>query len=145
LTPRPAGWADRLAALIRERRRAPFVWGQHDCCLWAADAVLAIRGFDLAADYRGTYSTAAGALRALRARGHRLPVDAADAALGERRIAAMAKIGDVVAWTPPGEGGRMGPALGVCYGARSLFVGTSAGQAGLVTLDTSLVEHSYLG
>ena len=59
-------WHARLIALIEERKPAPFVWGVNDCCLWPADAVLAMTGHDLAADLRGTYSTARGAASVLR-------------------------------------------------------------------------------
>ncbi len=54
-------WQPRLAALIAQRMQAPLVWGQHDCCLFAADAVLAVTGVDVAVGLRGSYSTAAGA------------------------------------------------------------------------------------
>lgn len=60
------GWHARLIALIEARKTAPFAWGSNDCCLWAADAVLAMTGTDPAADLRGTYSTARGAASALR-------------------------------------------------------------------------------
>lgn len=33
----------------------PFVWGECDCALFGADWVLARRGFDPAAGFRGTY------------------------------------------------------------------------------------------
>jgi hypothetical protein len=41
---------------------APFKYGAHDCSLFAADAILAISGVDVATEYRGLYSTAAEAL-----------------------------------------------------------------------------------
>jgi hypothetical protein len=62
-------WPTRLADVVARAHRTPFAWGSHDCCLWAADAGLAITGRDFAAELRGTYSTAAGAWRALRAVG----------------------------------------------------------------------------
>ena len=49
-------------ALIAERRLMPFARGTNDCCMFAADAVLAMTGRDLAADWRGTYSDDRGAL-----------------------------------------------------------------------------------
>lgn len=68
-THRPPGWEARLSALVAQRHRCGFAIGVHDCCLWAADAVLAIMGVDLARDIRGTYHDAAGAARVLRAIG----------------------------------------------------------------------------
>lgn len=67
LTKRP-DWRVHLDALVFERLRVPFAWGHHDCVLFAADAVLATTGVDLAADVR-QYSTARQALRMIRARG----------------------------------------------------------------------------
>lgn len=61
----PCAWRASLDALVAQRMSAPFEWGVQDCCLWAADAVLATTGIDHAADVRGTYSDAAGALRIL--------------------------------------------------------------------------------
>jgi len=58
-----------LSQYLRERIAAPFVWGQNDCILFAADAVMAMTGTDLAADYRGTYSDEAGAAALLESLG----------------------------------------------------------------------------
>lgn len=44
-------------ALVDARMRQPFVWGQHDCVLFAADAVAALTGRDHAVAVRGTYHT----------------------------------------------------------------------------------------
>jgi len=62
LRPRLPDWPERLAELIEARRHVPFAWGSNDCCLFAADAVLACTGEDPAADWRGRYSTEAEAL-----------------------------------------------------------------------------------
>ena len=64
-TQRLPDWQTRLAALMASRRTTPFAWGGQDCCLFAADAVLAVTGHDPAADLRGTYTTATDALRVL--------------------------------------------------------------------------------
>lgn len=67
-------WPSRLQALMAQAQLRPFTWGSHDCCLWAADAVLACTGVDMAVPWRGTYATeteaaalldALGGLRAL--------------------------------------------------------------------------------
>ena len=44
------------------RRSAPFKWGENDCALFAADGIEAITGVDIAQEFRGTYTTEAGAL-----------------------------------------------------------------------------------
>jgi hypothetical protein len=43
----------------------PFEWGARDCCLWAADAVRALTGIDIAEEYRGKYNTELQAYRLL--------------------------------------------------------------------------------
>lgn len=62
----------RLADLARHQRvgnTSPFVFGQMDCSMWAAAWVQQQTGVDLAADWRGTYSTRAEYLRMLSADG----------------------------------------------------------------------------
>jgi hypothetical protein len=54
-------WPDRLAAHIASAREAEFRWGSFDCALFAAGAIHAMTGVDLAADFRGKYSDEAGA------------------------------------------------------------------------------------
>lgn len=50
-------WKTKLAEFIEARKRDPFVWGVSDCCLFSADAVKEIAGFDFAAWFRGKYDT----------------------------------------------------------------------------------------
>lgn len=61
-------WPERLAAQIHARMKEPFVWGQHDCCLFAMDCVKAMTGEDLAAPFRG-YADQKQALRMLKKHG----------------------------------------------------------------------------
>lgn len=44
----------------------PFSWGEHDCCLFAADCVMAVCDFDPCLKIRGRYHSKAGALRVLK-------------------------------------------------------------------------------
>ena len=44
----------------------PFAWGSNDCALFAADAILANTGTDIADDFRGKYTTQLGALKTIR-------------------------------------------------------------------------------
>jgi hypothetical protein len=55
-----------LHQFLLERRKTPFKWGEHDCCLFAADAIQAITGVDIASDFRGRYSDQASALDAIK-------------------------------------------------------------------------------
>lgn len=59
-------WQARLIALIEQRKTHRFEWGVQDCCLWPADAVLAMTGVDHAANLRGTYSSSRGGGSVLR-------------------------------------------------------------------------------
>lgn len=63
--PRLPDWPARLSALVATAHRTPWAWGTRDCCLWAADAALALTGVDHASDLRGTYCDEAGAMRVL--------------------------------------------------------------------------------
>lgn len=44
----------------------PFAWGSFDCALSAAAGIEAITGVDVAADFRGKYTTEAGALATIK-------------------------------------------------------------------------------
>lgn len=55
-------WEQRLAAEIDAARNRAFQWGEHDCCMWVANVVLAMTGTDLALKWRGRYSDEAGAM-----------------------------------------------------------------------------------
>jgi len=48
-------WPERLHALVEQRLQVPFRWGSNDCVMFAADAVQALTGVDLAGRLRGQY------------------------------------------------------------------------------------------
>lgn len=50
-------WERVLDKLFQANRSRPFAWGTWDCGIFAADAIQAMTGVDLAESYRGTYST----------------------------------------------------------------------------------------
>lgn len=62
-------WDRRMAAEIERQHSMPFAYGTHDCCIFAADVVRAMTGFDPADGIRATYSSAAEAARILRRAG----------------------------------------------------------------------------
>ena len=86
-------WQIALEALLKTRWSAPFTWGQQDCCLFAADCVLAVTGSDPAEDVRGAYSTEAGAARLLRQHGGAAKL--AEERLGEEIAPLFMQVGDV--------------------------------------------------
>lgn len=125
-------WQPRLAALVSQRMRMPVVWGVHDCCLFAADALQAVTGVDVAADLRGTYSTQAEADAVLLAHGGLVEL-------------CIARAGPVVptALAQPGDVGLalLGKvrALAVCGGAHFL----APGPLGLVPLPRAQVLRAW--
>lgn len=129
LTVRLDGWDARLWAVVEAARDRPFAWGVHDCATWVADVRCALTGQDAAAAWRGSYSTARGAWRALRRRGHEGLEEAVCAVLGSCLASPLAaQRGDIVA---AGAAGNAHPlALGVCMGVQSAFLG----KRGLVWL-----------
>jgi hypothetical protein len=136
-------WMDRLSECVRGRMAMEPAWGTNDCMVWAADCVLAQTGVDDLAAYRGRYKTARGALRALQQIDKvKLPIELMDRLWGPRVHISQARHGDLVV-TTLGEPFDMGPTIGLCYGRRSLFVGTDEHEDGLVRLDTLTLEHCY--
>lgn len=111
------GAAEALGRLLAQRQRAPFAWGVHDCCLWAADAVRAQVGIDPAAALRGRYATALQARRVILAAGGSLR-GIASAALGEPlRSPMLACAGDVgLTLGPAATEDEDRAALAVCLG-----------------------------
>lgn len=105
-------WQIRFAAFVAERTAAPFAWGSNDCCLFAADAVLALTGVDRAQALRG-YASAEEAAR-LVARLGGLRQIATDA-LGPALPPLMAGVGDVVLVLNEGR-----EILAVCNGTTAL-------------------------
>jgi len=112
-------WQLRLSALARERAGQKFEWGTNDCCLFAADAVLAMTGIDHAEAFRG-YDSAAGALRHIEAGGGLQAI--ATAALGSPVGPMLASVGDVVLMMNDGR-----EVLAICNGTTAI----SPGEDGL--------------
>jgi hypothetical protein len=87
---------------LSERADMPFEWGSNDCALFAADAILANTGTDVADDFRGKYTTQLGALKTIReVTGGTTIADAAaycanKYGLFEHEFPLMAKRGDLV-------------------------------------------------
>jgi len=126
-------WPSRFAALVESVRLRPFAWGSHDCCTWAAAAVEACTGVDLAAPWRGTYTDEAGAAALVLELGG-LPKVAALAGPQLRAIA-LATTGDVglVRW-PDGV---------VSLGVHGGYGWLCAGDQGLVHLELDAARAAW--
>ena len=58
-------WHNRLTTVLKAATQRSFLWGEHDCCLFAAECAEAMCGEDFAKDWRGTYRDERGAKKAL--------------------------------------------------------------------------------
>ena len=106
-------WQVRLEALCADRINMPFQWGQVDCCMWAADVVQSLTGFDLAHDVRGKYSSAKEAAQLLAKFGG--VIGLANSRLGASSSVKMASIGDIVLLNNHGR-----QLLAVCMGEQTI-------------------------
>lgn len=118
-----ADWHKRLIDTIKAAEKRPFLWGEHDCCLFAADCALAMSGEDFAAEFRGTYDNETGAKKALLRGGGSL--EKVLARFLDEVPAALAQRGDVA--VVENAGARC---AGVIYGG-AVWV---PGEKGLVCL-----------
>ena len=67
MLPRVDHWERLLAAAIDTARAKPFVWGVHDCPTFAFETRMILTdGDDVAAFWRGRYTTALGGERVMR-------------------------------------------------------------------------------
>ncbi|MDF0543328.1 hypothetical protein PX699_13300 [Sphingobium sp. H39-3-25] len=117
-------WEQALSEYLASVADREFLWGEHDCALHAANAILAMTGHDIAAPFRGRYSTAAGSARALKRYGAGTLEATFDALLPTRPVG-YARRGDVVMH----DGG-----VGVCVGSHAAFVGREGEREGLVMI-----------
>lgn len=115
-------------------RRRPFEWGQCDCCLFVANWVQKMCGFDPSAELRGRYHSKLGATRVLRRAGFNSVMDIADAAFGERVSALALERGDIALLMQDDA-----PALGIVWGANVWAMG----EQGAVALPLALVVFGW--
>lgn len=102
-------WRPRLTAYLASVARKPFEMGQHDCALFAAGAVEAMTGEDIARGFRG-YKTLESGIKKARKKGYEDHV-AIFAARFEDGEIAFANVGDVAV-----VDADEGPALGIVQG-----------------------------
>lgn len=132
-------WPTVLDAFVAERSGAGFDWVRNNCAFFASDWVARLTGIDPAAGYRDGVTSALSAARALAALAPAGGLaEALTAALARwdwpECPPAFARRGDLVSC----ESGT-GPALGLCLGARSAFVG----PAGLVYIQTLNARRAW--
>lgn len=106
-------WPSRLDETIRAAAGRRFRYGRHDCCLFAADVVLAVTGRDPAQHLRGRNRRDAMAIVDREGGLERL---VSRVLACEPVPAAQASRGDVVFGRPIADG-----AVGICLGRRVVF------------------------
>ena len=122
---RVENWEQRLAEAVDAARTKPFAWGTHDCPTFAFETRAALTGGeDVAALWRGRYSTALGGERVMRRLGWTSLEEMGRTLLGDPRSAVLlAQRGDIVL-------ADTGLGFGICVGATAVGMA----PAGLVTL-----------
>ena len=108
-------WERLLAAAITTAGAKPFVWGLHDCPTFAFETRMMLTGGeDVAALWRGRYTSALGGERVMRRLGWSSLEEMGHALLGEPRPAVLlATRGDIVL-------ADTGLGLGICTGAKAV-------------------------
>jgi hypothetical protein len=108
-------WERLLETAVDTARARPFVWGLHDCPTFAFEtATILTSGEDVAALWRGRYTTALGGQRVMRRLGWASLEDMGRVLLGEPRPAVLlAQRGDIVL-------ADTGLGFGICTGASAV-------------------------
>lgn len=129
---------DHIYAYLAECASRPFQWGVHDCCLFVCDWVNLRLGRDLAREFRGGYTTAIGARRLIDQRGGletiiadaiaNTPIELINPRMAERGDAALC------------EDSPHGPALGLCIGRQSAFLGI---ESGFLFLEMTTISKTW--
>ena len=116
---RKENWPEILAAEIAAADK-PFVWGEWDCCLFAAHVVHAMTGEDFAKNFQ--YTTKIGAVKLMSEHG------------GVGGIASKFLLEIPVTFVGRGDVVEIDGALGICIGQWSMFL-TETGLTKKLTLD----------
>jgi hypothetical protein len=117
---RRGDWHSRLNAFIDGVKRKPFDWTANNCGEhFAAGAVLAMTDEDIAAKWRGRYSTSTAAIRMMKKDGFSSLGDMVASVLPEVHPS-QAKLGDIASVPVDGP---FGASLGVVNGEVILVLG----------------------
>ncbi|MBO6885986.1 MAG: hypothetical protein JJ869_20760 [Marivita sp.] len=127
-------WERLLAAAIDAARAKPFVWSVHDCPTFAFEVRMILTGGeDIAALWRGRYTTALGGQRVMRRLGWASLEEMGRALLGEpRRSVLLTQRGDVVL-------ADTGLGFGICTGASAVGMAPE----GLVTVPLTSCRFAW--
>lgn len=124
-----------LADFLRATGSKRFAWGSCDCCTWACEWVMAFRGVDPAARWRGKYKTERGAAGWIKRGGGSLEAIVAEA---------MTKAGLVPTNTPiAGDVGLLKTRVGPTLAVRCDRGWASIGLRGLVVVSRAQVLRAW--
>lgn len=132
--PRASHWERLLVEAIETARTRPFVWGVNDCPTFAFETRMILTGGeDIAALWRGRYTTALGGARVMRRLGWASLEDTGRSLLGEPRPAVLlAQRGDLVL-------ADTGLGFGICTGASAVGMAPE----GLVTVPLTACQLAW--
>lgn len=118
-----------MNAVLNANQTRLIDYGNWDCCIMAADVVLAVSGVDHMADFRGRYTSLREAVGLIRELGHSSLLEATAARLGDPINPLEAWRGDIV---------HHNSNLGVCVGPTATFI-TEHGQGRVPMSDIQTV------
>lgn len=142
LTRLPKWDTELLPAFLYDRKDQAFKWGVNDCSLFAADAVQAITGTDIASDFRRGYTDHATSLAVIQSvSGGSTVADAAAYCaakhnMPEYTFPLMAQRGDLVAADNDGQ-----LIAGVVHGDGRHVV--TVGESGLMYLPITQIKRAW--
>lgn len=122
-------WQQKLSNYLKECQNASFVWGELDCCLFAANCAVLVCNKDPAQPYRGTYSSELGAKKALLLN-HKSFAKAFGATF-EEIPPSLAQRGDIVMFS-----GELGETAGVMWAGRIWAMS----RTGLVVVNSPILQ-----
>lgn len=131
--PRQGDWEQALGSYIADCETRGYAWGEHDCAMFAAGAVLVMTGTDPVPDFRGRYSTKQGAAKALCRYGNGTLEATLDARFDARSIG-FARRGDLAFH----DG-----SVGVVMGPFAMFTGEIDGAPGLIRVPRAAWEKAW--
>ena len=128
------GWEHLLAAATDTARAKTFIWGIHDCPTFAFETRMILTGGeDIAALWRGRYTTALGGARVMRRLGWASLEEMGRSLLGEPRpTVLLAQRGDLVL-------ADTGLGFGICTGASAVGMAPE----GLVTVPLTACQLAW--
>jgi hypothetical protein len=127
------GWSTRLDDYLDTFDGKVFDWAEIYCGLFAADAIVAMIGIDLATEFRGKVNDAASAAEALKRAGYVTVADVAADRLVECPVSSLRR-GDIACVEL-----STGPTLYIVSGASLIGLG----QRGKVTLPLTKANLGY--